>query len=283
LQPIRRFGFDAAILFSDILTVADALGRRVHFEDSAGPRLAPLVEEPVWRFDEPERALQRLAPVYETIERTRASLPREISLIGFAGGPWTVACYMLQGEGGEKDVARRAAYQRAHDVDLLLVTLADCTAQHLAQQARLGADCVQIFESWAQGLPDRLFKRLVIAPTKHLMTRLRGLGVTAPVIGFPRGATETQIVAYARETGVTALGLDTAADPEALHARLEMPLQGNLDPQLLTIGGTPLAEGVREALTVFRRAPHIFNLGHGITPDATPDNVAALVRLVREA
>jgi uroporphyrinogen decarboxylase len=282
LQPIRRFGFDAAILFSDILTIPDALGRRVQFENGGGPRLAPLVSEAHWRFEDPERAVKRLAPVYEAVERTRSALANELALIGFAGGPWTVACYMLQGEGGERDIARRAAYERSNEVDLLLTLLAETTAQHLALQAQAGADCLQLFESWAQGLPDMLFKRLVLAPTRHLMTRLRALGVTAPVIGFPRGASETQLVLYARETGVNALSLDVAADPETLHVRLEMPLQGNLDPQLLAVGGAPLATGVRETLTVFRRAPHIFNLGHGITPDANPENVAALLRLVRE-
>ncbi|MBL8549884.1 MAG: uroporphyrinogen decarboxylase [Hyphomonadaceae bacterium] len=282
LQPIRRFGFDAAILFSDILTIPDALGRKVHFDEGKGPRLAPLVEEQNWRFDEPTRALQRLAPVYETVERTRAALDPQTALIGFAGGPWTVACYMLQGEGGEKDVARRAAYQRAHEVDVLLVILAETTALHLAQQARMGADCLQIFESWAQGLSTALFTRLVIAPTRHIVARLRALGVSAPVIGFPRAATETQIELYARETGVTALSLDTAAEPASFR-NLGLPLQGNLDPQLLVTGGAPLERGVRECLDAFSASPHIFNLGHGITPDASPDNVAHMIRLVRGA
>jgi uroporphyrinogen decarboxylase len=282
LQPLRRFGFDAAILFSDILTIPDALGRKVQFESgSSGPRLVPLIDEPRWRFDEPERAVQRLAPVYEAVERTRSALPPEIALIGFAGGPWTVACYMLQGEGGEKDAARRAAYERANDVDLLLTVLAETTAQHLALQVQAGADCLQIFESWAQGLPNALFQRLVIAPTKQIVGRLRSLGVNAPVIGFPRGATETQLAFYAQETGVSALSLDTASDPSALRRRLGMPLQGNLDPQLLAVGRATLQNGVRETLSAFSGGPHIFNLGHGITPDADPEHVAAMVRYVR--
>jgi uroporphyrinogen decarboxylase len=283
LQPLRRFGFDAAILFSDILTIPDALGRKVQFDNGGGPRLAPLIDEPRWRFDEPERAVQRLAPVYEAVERTRSALDNDLTLIGFAGAPWTIACYMLQGEGGEKDVARRAAYERANDIDLLLTVLAETIAQHLALQVQFGADCLQIFESWAQGLPNALFERLVVTPTKQITGRLRSLGVTAPVIGFPRAATETQLALYARETGVTALSLDTAADPRTLQKRLGLPLQGNLDPQLLTIGGAALQNGVRETLAAFSAGPHIFNLGHGITPDADPENVAAMVRYVKGA
>jgi uroporphyrinogen decarboxylase len=282
MQPLRRFPLDAAILFSDILVIPDALGRAVSFIEGEGPRLRPLIEEDEWRFDDPEHALQRLSAVYEAVERIKRGLPKETALIGFCGGPWTVATYMLQGQGGEKDRSRRAAYERPADVDSLIDVLVEMSAQHLAKQVAAGADCVQIFESWSEGLPELQFRRLIVEPTKKLVARLRALGVTAPVIGFPRGA-GPMMVAYANETGIDALGVDTQTP--AVFARgvtpANMALQGNLDPQTLVVGGEALAQAVRETLHMFRTGPHIFNLGHGITPDASPENVAELVRLVK--
>ena len=284
MQPLRRFPLDAAILFSDILVVPDALGQKVWFVEGEGPRLAPLLPESVWRLGEPAKALQRLAPVYETVERIKAGLSRDVALIGFAGGPWTVATYMLQGRGGDKDEARRAIYQRPSDIDNLLALLVETTAQHLAAQVKAGADCVQIFESWAEGLPPLAFQCVVVGPTRDLIERLRALGVTAPVIGFPRGA-GANIAAYANETGITALGVDTqtSADFASKVTPQRMALQGNLDPQALVVGGKALDEAARDVLIAFANAnaPHIFNLGHGITPDATPENVARLVRTVK--
>lgn len=284
MQPLRRFPLDAAILFSDILVIPDALGRAVEFVEREGPRLRPLIEEETWRFDDPERALQRLSPVYETVERIKRGLDEHVALIGFCGGPWTVATYMLQGEGGDKDRARCAAYQRPEDVDALLALLAEMSAQHLARQVAAGADCVQIFESWAEGLPEPLFERVILKPTIALVTRLRALGVTAPIMGFPRGA-GALLGRYANETGVTALGVDTQtpASFARQHAPAGMALQGNLDPQLLVAAGPALEQGVRQVLHTFAGAPHIFNLGHGITPEATPENVARLVELVKGA
>ncbi len=279
LQPLRRFPLDAAILFSDILVVPDALGRKVWFVEGEGPRLEPLIGESNWRFDDPEHALQRLAPVYEAVERIKGSLDQNTPLIGFCGGPWTVATYMLQGQGGEKDRARRAAYEQPADVDSLLKALVEMSARHLAQQVKAGADCVQIFESWAEGLPFPMFERLIIGPTEMLVRRVRELGVGAPIIGFPRGA-GLAISEYARRTGVNALGLDTSVWRTDLTPA-GMPVQGNLDPQLLVVGGTALERGVRDVLERFNNVPHIFNLGHGITPEATPENVAHLVELVK--
>jgi uroporphyrinogen decarboxylase len=282
LQPLRRFDLDAAILFSDILVVPDALGHRVWFVEGEGPRLEPLLEQATWTFGEPEAILQRLAPVYEAVERIREAIPPATTLIGFAGGPWTVATYMIQGEGGEKDRCRRAAYTRPGDVDALVDVLVEATARHLAAQVAAGADCLQIFESWSEGLPEPLFERVILGPTRKLVARLRELGVTAPVIGFPRGA-GALLGRYARETGVTALGVDTQTP--AAFARAEAPagmaLQGNLDPQLVICGGAALEEGVQQVLDAFAGSPHVFNLGHGITPQATPENVAALVDLIR--
>jgi len=283
LQPLRRFPLDAAILFSDILVVPDALGRKVWFVEGEGPRLEPLIPETDWSLGEPEKALQRLAPVYEAVERIRAALPSETPLIGFCGGPWTVATYMLQGKGGEKDEARRAAYLQHRKVDALLDHLVEASARHLQAQVKAGADCLQIFESWAEGLSPPLFERLILSPTKRLVARVRELGVTVPIIGFPRGS-GPQLGRYAQETGVTALGVDTGTPAAFARAQAPagMPLQGNLDPQLVVAGGFFLSQGVRAVRTAFKDSPHIFNLGHGITPDATPENVAELVRLVKE-
>jgi uroporphyrinogen decarboxylase len=282
MQPLRRFPLDAAILFSDILVVPDALGRKVWFVEGEGPRLTPLIEEESWGFDDPQRGLQRLAPVYEAVERIKAAIPKDIALIGFCGGPWTVATYMLQGQGGEKDRARRAIYDRPHDVDALLETLVEMSAQHLASQVKAGADCVQIFESWSEGLSPVQFRRVIIEPTKKLVNRVRELGVTVPIIGFPRGA-GVQIGAYAKETGVTALGVDTQTPASAATEAVPkgMPLQGNLDPLALVVGSEELDRAARDVITSFKGAPHIFNLGHGITPDATPENLARLIQVVK--
>ncbi len=281
MQPLRRFPLDAAILFSDILVIPDALGRSVSFVEGEGPRLRPLAEEEGWRFEDVTHALQRLSPVYEAVERIKRGLPDGVPLIGFAGGPWTVAIYMLQGRGGEKDLARLVAYQRPHDVDDLLEVLVEATAHHLAAQVSAGADCLQIFESWAEGLSPVQFEELILLPTKKLVARVRDLGVAVPIIGFPRGA-GAQIATYARETGVTAIGVDTQTPAAfAASAAPGMALQGNLDPQTLVIGGQVLEDAAKDVLIAFRDTPHIFNLGHGITPDATPENVSELVRIVK--
>jgi len=282
MQPLRRFPLDAAILFSDILVVPDALGQKVWFVEGEGPRLEPLIGQERWVFDAAEKAVQRLAPVYEAVERIRAAIDRHIALIGFAGGPWTVATYMLQGRGGDKDEARRAVYERPQDVERLLDVLVETTAHHLAAQAKAGADCLQIFESWAEGLPPPFFRRLILEPTAKLVRRARELGVNVPIIGFPRGA-GAALADYAQHTGITAIGLDTSVDPAWAGRVLppRMPSQGNLDPQLLVVGGEALERGVRDVRQGFAGVPHIFNLGHGITPEATPENVADLVRIVK--
>ncbi len=282
MQPLRRFPLDGAILFSDILVVPDALGRKVWFVEGEGPRLNPLLEEQDWRFDDVERGLQRLSPVYEAVDRIKQAIPKDIALIGFCGAPWTVATYMLQGQGGEKDRARRAIYERPEDVDALLSVLVEMSAQHLLAQVKAGADCVQIFESWAEGLTPHQFQRVVLEPTRKLVNRVRELGITVPIIGFPRGA-GAQIGAYAHETGITALGVDTQtpADFAVQAAPERMPLQGNLDPQVLVVGGDALERAARDVIAAFQGAPHIFNLGHGITPEATPENLEHLVRVVK--
>ena len=282
LQPLRRFDLDAAILFSDILVLPDALGRKVWFVEGEGPRLEPLAGLDRWDFGDVDRVVPFLAPVYETVRRLRAELPPRKALIGFAGAPWTVATYMIQGRGGDKDLARRTAYERPADVDALLAVLVEATARHLQAQVQAGADCLQIFESWAEGLPEPLFERMILKPTTALMARLRALGVAVPVVGFPRGA-GALIGRYARETGVDALGVDTQTP--AAFARDQAPpgmtLQGALDPMLLVCGGAALEAGVRQTVEAFRGSPHVFNLGHGITPQARPEHLATLVDLIK--
>jgi uroporphyrinogen decarboxylase len=284
LQPLRRFDLDAAILFSDILVVPDALGRRVWFVEGEGPRLDPLIEANRWSLEAPETVTVRLAPVYETMQRVREAIDPKLTLIGFAGGPWTVATYMIQGEGGDKDRCRRFAYERPADLDLLLGELVEATAHHLAAQVAAGADCLQIFESWSEGLPEPLFEQAILRPTKALVARLRALGVDAPVIGFPRGA-GALFGRYARETGVTAAGVDTQTP--AAFARAQAPagmaLQGNLDPQMLIVGGEAMEVEARRVVEAFRASPHVFNLGHGITPQTPPAHLAALVAAVKAA
>ena len=282
MQPLRRFDLDAAILFSDILVLPDALGRKVWFVEGEGPRLEPLAGLPQWDFGDVDRVVPFLEPVYETVRRLRAEVPADKALIGFCGAPWTVATYMIQGKGGDKDLARRTAYERPAEVDALLATLVEASARHLHAQVQAGADCLQIFESWAEGIPEPLFERMILKPTTALMARLRALGVTVPVIGFPRGS-GALIGRYARETGITALGVDTQTP--AAFAREQAPpgmcLQGNLDPMLLISGGKPLEEGARQVIEAFRGSPHVFNLGHGITPEAKPEHLATLIDLIK--
>ena len=282
LQPLRRFDLDAAILFSDILVLPDALGRKVWFVEGEGPRLEPLAGLERWDFGDVDRVVPFLAPVYETVRRLRAEVPADKALIGFAGAPWTVATYMIQGQGGDKDLARRTAYARPAEVDALLAVLVEATARHLQAQVEAGADCLQIFESWAEGLSEPLFERMILKPTAALMARLRALGVGVPVIGFPRGA-GALIGRYARETGVTALGVDTQTPPAFAReqAPAGMALQGSLDPMLLVCGGAALETGARQVIEAFRGSPHVFNLGHGITPQAKPEHLATLVELIK--
>jgi uroporphyrinogen decarboxylase len=283
MQPLRRFDLDAAIIFSDIFVVSDALGRKVWFVEGEGPRLDPLMDESQWRLEPAETVTARLAPVYETMSRLRSALGASKTLIGFTGGPWTLATYLIQGRGGDKERCRRFAYERPTDLDGLLAVLVEASARHLAAQVEAGADCVQIFESWSEGLAEPLFEQVILGPTTALVARVRELGVAAPIIGFPRGA-GALLGRYARETGITALGVDTQTP--AAFARREAPpgmaLQGNLDPQLLVVGGEPLRQGVRAVVRAFADAPHIFNLGHGITPQTPPENVTALLAALRD-
>jgi uroporphyrinogen decarboxylase len=287
IQPIRRFGFDAAILFSDILTVPEALGRKVTFMAGEGPSLEPLTATNGLDRD-PEHWAAYFAPVYEALRQTRAGLKAEgfgdRALLGFAGAPWTLATYLAAGAGGdEQKAAKLWAYSDPEGFGYLLDILSECVAFHLAQQLEAGADAVQIFDSWAGGLSDAMFEKVVIRPTRAIVQKLRALRPDAHIIGFPRAATLAGYEQYARQTGVDALSLDTAA-PMDWAARTISPLcavQGNLDPIALVAGGAALDAGVDRIREAMQGSPLIFNLGHGILPETPIAHVEQLLKRLK--
>jgi len=283
LQPIRRYGFDAAILFSDILVVPHALGQKVWFEEGVGPRLEAL-ENP-GDVDRLSRAglHDALAPVYETLGRLTRALPAETTLIGFAGAPWTVASYMLEG-GSSRDFAagKRWAYGAPEAMQRLIDLLVVATGDYLIAQIDAGAEAVQIFDSWAGVWPEAHLRRWCLEPTTALVARLRRERPGVPVIVFPRGA-GVLYQAYAEECGAQALGLDTTV-PLGWARDVLQPkacLQGNLDPLLLVAGGEALWRGVDDILRQLSGGPFVFNLGHGIVPETPPEHVAQLVAQLR--
>ena len=284
LQPVRRYGMDGAILFADILLILDAMGLSVDFEKGVGP-IVEQVSGPGDLDRVPAiKAADRLSPVYETVSRVREGLPAETTLIGFAGSPWTVSLYAIEGRGKtDKSDAWRWAHGRPADLAAVMDRVAEATAEYLARQVQAGADALMLFDSWAEGLPDNIFREVIIVPTRKLVERLRAMGVTVPVIGFPRGA-GVMIEAYAKETGVTAVGLDTAAVPAYVNSVLpkDMPVQGHLDPLLLIEGGDRMDARVRELVAAYSGRPHIFNLGHGIRPETPIANVARVLKILRE-
>jgi uroporphyrinogen decarboxylase len=282
LQPIRRFGFDAAIMFADILLIPIALGRRVWFVTGEGPKLDPMSVEDYAALD-PKDAAEVLAPIGETLRLTKPRLPDDTTLIGFAGAPWTVATYMIEG-GGSKDrwSARVAAWTHQDAFDAMMSVIADATADYLVMQAQAGAEVLKIFDSWAEGLPRPLFDRVVIAPTRRIVDRVRAAGVKTPIIGFPRGA-GALYAPYARETGVDAVAMDTGLDPDWVKSALpkDMPVQGQLDPAVLRAGGAALDGEVDRLLAAWKGRPYVFNLGHGTTPDVPIDHVHRLINRIR--
>jgi uroporphyrinogen decarboxylase len=283
LQPIRRYGFDAAILFSDILVVPDALGQKVEFLEGEGPKLEAVRSETDLARLNAHATRPKFARVCETVARLRQDLPHETALIGFCGAPWTVATYMVGGKGSTDQ--RDARLWAAHDpgafgrlIDLLVET----STEYLCLQADAGAEVVQIFDTWAGNLPDDQFRRWVIAPTRVLVERVKARHPHVPVIGFPRGS-GAQAMAYVEGTGVDGLSCDTAMPLEAMAGALasRAVVQGNLDPLLLVAGGEALERRVTETLDAMAGRRFIFNLGHGIVPETPPENVARLVELVR--
>jgi len=283
LQPLRRYGFDAAILFSDILVVADGLGQDVSFKEGEGPVLVPVRTEAAIEALDPGRVTGHLAPVYETVRRLSLDIPADTALIGFAGAPWTLATYMVEG-GGSKDFAtvKAMAYGRRALFGRLMDKITIATADHLLAQIASGAEAVQLFDSWAGVLPEDAFHEWVIAPTRTLVERIRAAHPEIPIIGFPRGAGLLYEI-YARETGVDCVGLDTTV-PVAWAAERLQPIcavQGNLDPILVVAGGAAMDAAIARIVSTLRHGPFVFNLGHGIVPGTPPEHVAALMARIR--
>lgn len=286
LQPIRRYGFDAAILFSDILVVPDALGQEVRFVEGEGPRLDPIRDVGGLKRLDPGRTGSKFALVAETVARLRQDLPDETALIGFCGAPWTVATYMVGGEGSSDQAqARLWAYRDPQGFERLIDVLVAASVDYLSQQIVAGADALQIFDSWAGSLPEHELARWVIEPTARIVRELRARHGEVPIIGFPRGAI-MQAEAYLQRTGIDGLGCDTSVPLERMRELAQKTgkaVQGNLDPLLVVAGGAAMEDRVREIVTGMAGLPFVFNLGHGIVPEAPPENVARLVELVRSA
>jgi uroporphyrinogen decarboxylase len=281
LQPIRRFGFDGAILFSDILIVPHALGQALAFEAGEGPRLSPTMIEA--RLEDLEPAPSRLRPIYGTVAKVKAALPAETALLGFAGSPWTVATYMVAGGGSKEQAeARRLAYSDPRRFAAIIDAVTSTTIDYLCGQIEAGVEAVQLFDSWAGSLSPAQFERWVVAPTAAIAAALKERHPEVPVIGFPKGA-GGKLPAYARETGVDAIGLDETVDPVWAAAALPpgLPVQGNLDPLALIAGGEALEHGVRRIISALEGRPHVFNLGHGVLPDTPIPHVENLLELVR--
>ena len=281
LQPIRRFGFDAAILFSDILVVPHALGQNLWFAEGEGPRMEPRMA------DTPLEALtpapERLEAVLETVRKVKALLPPEVTFIGFAGAPWTVATYMVEGRGSkDQATARSMAYQEPERFQQLIDAIVEQTISYLLGQIEAGVEVVQIFDSWSGTLSPSQFRQWVIAPTRRIVDAIREKHPGFPIIGFPKGA-GAKLVEYAEKTGVSAVGLDETVDPVWANAALPkgLPVQGNLDPLALRAGGEALDSAVDAILQALDGRPHIFNLGHGILPDVPVAHVEQLLARLR--
>ena len=282
LQPLRRFpALDAAILFSDILIVPFAIGQNLTLITGEGPRLTPPLATST--LDQLTAYPARLDPIYDTVRRVKAQLPADKTLIGFAGSPWTVATYMIAGEGSREQAdARRMAYSDPGAFGEIIARIEEVTLGYLTGQVEAGAEALQLFDSWAGSLSPGQFEQWVIAPTARLVATLKERHPEVPVIGFPKGA-GGKLASYVRETGIASVGLDETVDPvwaaKALPERF--PLQGNLDPLALVAGGEALESAVKRILDAFAGRPHIFNLGHGILQDTPIANVERLIALVK--
>lgn len=281
LQPIRRYGFDAAILFSDILVIPDAIGRNVRFEEGSGPQLDPIAVSDVPNLLKTELD-GRLDAVYETVRRLRAELPVETTLLGFCGAPWTIATYMIAGHGTpDQAPARLFAYQHPAAFGSLLEHIADLSADYLIKQIDSGADAVQIFDSWAGVLGEREFETFAVKPVRRLVDKVRAARPGARIIAFAKGAGYL-LKDYRAGTDADVIGLDWSVPLSfARELQKEGAVQGNLDPMRVVAGGAALDEGIDVILDTLGNGPLIFNLGHGITPQADPENVSRLVERVR--
>lgn len=281
VQPIRRFGFDGAILFSDILIVPHAMGQGLAFLAGEGPKLSPtLLEAELSDFTE---AKDRFDPIYETVRLTRSMIDDQVTMLGFAGSPWTVATYMIAGEGSkDQGPARLLAYRDPARMQAIVDAIITVSVEYLRGQIDAGAEAVQLFDSWAGSLAPDEFERWVVAPNAEITTQIKQSHPDTPVIGFPKGA-GSKLAGYARETGVDAIGMDETLDPSWVHAQLpdNMPVQGNLDPLLVEAGGPMLPKRVRTILDAFKDRPHVFNLGHGIGQFTPIEHVHELLKAVR--
>ncbi len=281
IQPLRRYGMDGAILFSDILIVPYAMGQDLEFLQGEGPHLSPRLADAA--LSSLSAVPQRLTPIYDTVRLVKAQLPRGTTLLGFAGSPWTVATYMVAGEGSrDQHVTRELAYRDPPAFQAIIDAIVAVTIEYLAGQIQAGAEAVQLFDSWAGSLAPAEFERWVIAPNAAIAAALKARFPQVPVIGFPKGAGE-KLPAYARETGVQAVGLDETIDPLWAHKALPvgLPVQGNLDPLLLLAGGEEMERQALRILDAFAERPHVFNLGHGIGQTTPVEHVAQLLSLVR--
>ena len=283
LQPVRRFDFDAAILFSDILVIPHALGQRVGFEIGEGPRLTPLREMGGLAALRDEVDQKALAPVYETVGLVKAALPDNVALIGFCGAPWTVATYMIAGRGTpDQASARIFAYREPESFSALIDRLVQASADYLVQQLRSGAEAVQLFDTWAGVLAPEEFERWCVQPAKKIVALLRRDIPEAKIIGFPRGA-GTNLLGYVEQVPIDAVGLDWAIDRTFAREQIQsrVPVQGNLDPLALLAGGAALDRAVDLTLEAFAARPFIFNLGHGILPETPIAHVEQMLQRVR--
>ena len=281
IQPLKRFPLDGAILFSDILIVPYALGQDLWFETGEGPRLAPKMTEVGIADMEPR--MERLDPIYETVRLVKAQLLPQTTFLGFAGSPWTVATYMIAGQGSREQAdARRLAYADPAKMDAILDRIASVTVDYLSGQIAAGVEAVQLFDSWSGSLAPAQFERFVIAKTAWIVAELKRRHPDTPIIGFPKGA-GGKLGAYARETSVDAIGIDETVDPTWADRELptKLPVQGNLDPLALIAGGKLMRDGAMHLLDALASRPHIFNLGHGISQDTPIEHVEQLVELVK--
>jgi uroporphyrinogen decarboxylase len=286
LQPVRRFGMDAAIVFSDILTVPHALGQKLEFLEGEGPKLEPVTAASIRKLNYAHFE-EKLAPVYKTLARVRMMLAEEgfeeTALIGFAGAPWTLACYMVEG-GGSKDFfeTRKLSTSDPESFSILIDLLVEATASYLIAQINAGAEAVQIFDSWAGIADAAAFKRWVIRPTRQITDIVRAAHPHIPIIGFPRGAGQNYL-AYAQESGVNALGLDQHVSSKWAAQTLQqfLPVQGNLDPVYLLAGGDAMLLAAEQIISDLKAKPFIFNLGHGVHKDTPPEHVEMLAHFIR--
>lgn len=284
MQPIRRYGMDAAILFADILLIPHALGQTVAFVEGEGPKLTPIRTAEELKRLSMDGLETGLAPVMETLRGVKARLPADTALIGFAGAPWTVATYMVEGEGGSDFATIRAmAWREPELFQALMDQLVEATSSYLIAQVEAGAEALQIFDTWAGSVPAPLFDVAVIEPTRRIVDAVKARHPAVPIIGFPRGAA-SHLARYARETGVNGVGIDHMTDIGFASEAVPAPkaIQGNLDPILLLAGGPALEREARAIVEKTRGRPFIFNLGHGVLPPTPPEHVARLLAAVRE-